>query len=450
MTDLGSVDHMSHYCVHGWAAIAGDPTTRLFVRVFVDGEEVGTTRADLYRADLRTVGISDGHSAYRFVFSRAPDPFKDHLIEVRERDSGAALPPGSNILPSLLGDSPASMLTFDSQVATADIRTAVFESGVWRLELDHVGPASDTIDPVCRHGTILSWTEAPLYDEMFEALGLARRAVSVSVYPDAEARVVFLDTVDRSQADGRLRIAIPAAIPPRMSQLSDENMTRVAGDGSHVGHFAATGVNTAHQIDGLIRRHFNKGFDGCGLILDWGIGSGRVAMQVKDYLAPNSRVVGSDVDSYNIAFGQEAFPDLEFIQSDFEPPLPFGDGEFDAAYGVSVFTHLTETAQTAWLKELRRVVKRGAPVIMTVHGQYAIWHTSRHDRGILDEMIRSGISDRTMDMGLGPKLSNQRYYRDTYHTRKYIELIWGEYFEILGYYSSHNLINQDYVVMTSE
>jgi ubiquinone/menaquinone biosynthesis C-methylase UbiE len=450
MSDIGSVDLVSHYCVHGWVADGDDPTKRRFVRVFVDGEEVGTTRADLFRPDLRAAGVSDGHSAYRFVFSAAPDPFKDHVVDVRERDSGAVLPPGPVLLPFLLHDSDTSMLTFDAQVATADIRTASSESGIWRLEVDHVGPASDIIAPVCKHGTILSWAEAPLYDEMFEALGLRRRAVSLSISPHADARLVFLDTVDELGAEKKFRIAIPAVIPPRMTQLSHENMARVAGNGSHVGMFAATGVNTAHQIDGLMRAHFNIGFDACGSILDWGIGSGRVAMQVKDYLAPNSRVVGADVDRYNVEFGREAFPDLEFTHSDFHPPLPFNQGEFDAVYDVSVFTHLTETAQMTWLKELRRVVKPGAPVIMTVHGQYAVWHMARQDRGILDEMVRNGISDRTMDMGLGPKLADRRYYRDTYHTRKYIEAVWSEYFDILGYYASANLINQDYVVMAAK
>ena len=81
---------------------------------------------------------------------------------------------------------------------------------------------------------------------------------------------------------------------------------------------------------------------------------------------PTSGVFGVDVDPYNIAFGKEAYPELSLSQSPLLPPLAFEDRSFDVIYGISVFTHLTESVQFAWLKELRRLVDRGSPVIGAV------------------------------------------------------------------------------------
>jgi len=167
-------------------------------------------------------------------------------------------------------------------------------------------------------------------------------------------------------------------------------------------------------------------------------------------VAPHSQVSGSDVDDLNVEFGKSHYPDIDFALSPFYPPLPCPDGSFDAVYGISVMTHLTEGAQFAWLKELRRVVKPGAPVILTVHGEYAIVDTARHDPLVLTSTVSRGISDHTYDMILGPKLRDKKYYRATFHSRKYIAREWTEYFDILAHYSCANGFLQDFVVLKAK
>ena len=53
------------------------------------------------------------------------------------------------------------------------------------------------------------------------------------------------------------------------------------------------------------------------------------------------------------------------------PPLLFPDCAFDLVFAISVFTHLDEQYQLAWLAELRRVAQPGAILFSppTVNGR---------------------------------------------------------------------------------
>jgi SAM-dependent methyltransferase len=53
------------------------------------------------------------------------------------------------------------------------------------------------------------------------------------------------------------------------------------------------------------------------------------------------------------------------------PALPFPDGYLDCVVAFSVFTHI-DSEDTAWLMELRRIVKPGGHVYLTIHDQ-ATW-----------------------------------------------------------------------------
>jgi SAM-dependent methyltransferase len=53
------------------------------------------------------------------------------------------------------------------------------------------------------------------------------------------------------------------------------------------------------------------------------------------------------------------------------PHLPFEDGSFDLAYCGSVFTHIRELAD-AWLLELRRVVRSGGHIYVTIHDKRSV------------------------------------------------------------------------------
>jgi SAM-dependent methyltransferase len=51
-----------------------------------------------------------------------------------------------------------------------------------------------------------------------------------------------------------------------------------------------------------------------------------------------------------------------------DPPLDFPDDTFDLVYSYSVLTHLSAERQKPWVAELRRVLKPGGYLLVTVHG----------------------------------------------------------------------------------
>ena len=65
-------------------------------------------------------------------------------------------------------------------------------------------------------------------------------------------------------------------------------------------------------------------------------------------------------------------PDLfglagEFVVNETMPPLPFPDRFFDFVYSISIFTHLPEAMQFAWLEEINRVLKAGGEAVISTH-----------------------------------------------------------------------------------
>lgn len=436
----GHVDAASHQHVAGWL-VGG--AQRRYARIFVDGVELGSARCDLWRPDLKEAGISDGHSGFRFVFSSPPDPTRSHTIEVRDRDDGSVLP-GITVLPSLLeGD---TMFEFDHLAVATHLRSAAWNDGAWHLTADLISHRNVPIEAVATGAKVEDLKEHP--PESILGDRARRKAVTLRLVPLRDAALASLDLVPPSIAETytrSCRLALPYGIPEYVRLIDHENMSRVSGPTVTSHLFAASGVNTAARLDAILQQEFGKPIAAHPRILDWGVGCGRVALPIKRILAPRSELHGCDVDDLNVNFSRRSFPDLNVVQAPFFPPLPYPDNYFDFVFGISVFTHLTAGAQFLWLSELRRITKPGAPLIMTTHGEYAILNAG--DDRVLVEAATSGISDQALDTNLGPKLKRSRYYRATYHTRKYIRETWTDFFDIVRHYSYANVSIQDYVVM---
>lgn len=99
-------------------------------------------------------------------------------------------------------------------------------------------------------------------------------------------------------------------------------------------------------------------------ILDFGAASGRVAVPLASLL-PKARIYCADVDEEAALLAAELLPArCSSIVSNENPPLPFPDRYFDAAYSVSVWSHFEPEHAMRWLAELRRLV-RGRLVVTT-------------------------------------------------------------------------------------
>lgn len=130
------------------------------------------------------------------------------------------------------------------------------------------------------------------------------------------------------------------------------------------------GAATAVEIDRVLERVDRRLADS-DAVLDFGCGSGRVLRFVHDRGRPGARFAGTDVDAPAIAWAGQHLPGMEWHVNRYRPPLPLGDAEFDLVYSVSIFSHLDEELQFAWLDEIARVTRPGGYALLSFHGPYA-------------------------------------------------------------------------------
>jgi len=103
-----------------------------------------------------------------------------------------------------------------------------------------------------------------------------------------------------------------------------------------------------------------------GALLDFGCGCGRVTRRWASL--DGVGVAGSDTSVDAVAWCRRNLPFARFSVNGPAPPLAFADESFDLVYALSVFTHLEEEAQLAWMRELRRVLRPGGLLLVTTHG----------------------------------------------------------------------------------
>jgi SAM-dependent methyltransferase len=108
------------------------------------------------------------------------------------------------------------------------------------------------------------------------------------------------------------------------------------------------------------------------------------------------------------------------------PPLDFPDRFFDLVYAVSVFTHLPESLQLAWLQELRRVTAPGGLVLLTVRGP------SYADTLSPEKRVELGAHGFVFSP-MPPHLQHlfPAWYQTATMTEDYIRRTWSVVFEIV-------------------
>jgi ubiquinone/menaquinone biosynthesis C-methylase UbiE len=123
-----------------------------------------------------------------------------------------------------------------------------------------------------------------------------------------------------------------------------------------------------------------------------------------------------------------------------EPPLPFPDKHLDRIYSISIFTHLPEAMQDAWLAELHRVLKPGGYLLTTKIDPFAY---------ALPEAVRAAAVETGFAYfgDAAPVDGLPDFYRLAYHTDDYVRRAWGCHFDVL-HVGSHDLNDtQDSVLL---
>lgn len=119
-------------------------------------------------------------------------------------------------------------------------------------------------------------------------------------------------------------------------------------------------VNTFESLGSPIRHDHQ--------VLDFGSGWGRIArFFLQD--VPLSNIHGLDVTPGFTDICRETFGSPNFHTCEPFPPTELKDGRFNFIVAYSVFSHLSESACTAWMKEFSRMLAPGGIVAVTTRGR---------------------------------------------------------------------------------
>lgn len=184
-------------------------------------------------------------------------------------------------------------------------------------------------------------------------------------------------------------------------------------------------------------------------ILDFGAGCSRILRWMGD-LGPAAELHGTDIDRIAIRWSRRNIPWARFGVNEGLPPFPYPDAFFDLVWGNSVFTHLDETYQDAWLRELRRVTTPGGVVLLTVNGRKP-WDgfvSSAPGNPAMqtyqETFERQGFLYVSNDSWTGIFPS---FYHSMFHRKEYVLDHWSQFLEPLDYREQAMLDFQDLVVL---
>ena len=219
-------------------------------------------------------------------------------------------------------------------------------------------------------------------------------------------------------------------------------LVRTQGNEAFV-RYVMYGATIANIINDAVLTYFGKHLSQFCSICDWGCGCARV-IQAIHQIAPSANITGLDIDSDNIDWCEDSIKYATFATVPLFPPTQIPDGQFDLLYGISVLTRLTRKAFDAWCDELRRIVRPGGTILVTINRGAALVRTGHE--GLITRAMHSGFDDAVVDKALDGKIADAEYYRSTYLSTSEAMRIFGTRFRVREILRQANGTSQDLVV----
>ena len=192
-------------------------------------------------------------------------------------------------------------------------------------------------------------------------------------------------------------------------------------------HFLIRGHRIVADMDATLRT-IGKDVSSFHDILDFGCGCGRVLRWLHDRVPSPRNLCGTDIDARAIRWCQSNLNYGRFSTNPGRPPLDAPDNQFDFVYAISVFSHLREDYQTAWIEELARVTRPGGIVLLTVHGPSC---TESLDPDQRRKFLAEGFVFQEAD---STKALFPRWYMASYQSPEYLRGAVSRSFHVLGQY----------------
>lgn len=101
-------------------------------------------------------------------------------------------------------------------------------------------------------------------------------------------------------------------------------------------------------------------------VLEWGCGCGRILRHLNTPDRPELH--GCDINSQLVGWCETNLPFVCVARNGIMPPLPYEDESFGLVFCFSVFTHLSEPAHHAWMREISRVLRADGFFLFSTRG----------------------------------------------------------------------------------
>ena len=157
-------------------------------------------------------------------------------------------------------------------------------------------------------------------------------------------------------------------------------------------------------------------------VWDLGSGCGRIARWMADeVISAGGSFHGSDINPRLVAWCAANLPGRYLINR-LRPPVKLGANSKDLVYAYSVLTHLRETATSAWLAEVARVLRPGGLALLTFH-----------DEDYARAWAPPGVADalETQDYIILNNALEGSNYMSSWITRRYFDQLAADQFEVL-------------------
>jgi len=239
-------------------------------------------------------------------------------------------------------------------------------------------------------------------------------------------------------------------IPPTSEQMARASgVSKKAAENWEI--YCRACKNRFNLVKSILELEFNFKLSG-KQVLDWGSAAGGVSILMDDVL--HASITAADVDEHSLKWLKKTCDSIHCVTLIPGKALPFADHSFDAIIGISVLTHIPSNLQEFYLSELHRITKKDGVAIITILSESACEFNRRNDRNPNmhphDEkqisrlgIIFSTYPETTLN---SMDFSKNMAYGITYHSRHYVNEIFGKYFHI-GSIEECGLPPQDVLVL---
>jgi len=441
----------------GWTRYLDDFADKVEVAIEVDGKVLFLGKADKYREDLEKAGYGDGKYGF---FETLPPKYFDgriHTVSITAVDGEALLSncPMDIQFENLHQFSPRFRKCHP--IEPWAIGSIKIESGWLTIRGMALPPDGDfsaaKFSVNSEEFDIIDWGVKPdrIGERYFYFPGaeksafVLRKNISCFIADKTEELVLSYTPFHLEPGANRYHNYYVPLLAENYPVPETERIDRVIGSEDEAKYLLG-GYTLSKQIENALEKLFSSEIQDFEHILDWGCGSGRLLRYLCKHAGQKTEIYGADVDYDNVNWCNLHLPDCRTILLNLMPPSKFEANFFDFIVGNSVLTHLNETTQFAWLKELRRISRPGAILFLTIQDVSDLVFES-YSTAKLKTLLKQGFLSPSVDNAISAFIADPEYYRSAYHSHKYIKKRWSKYFDIISILPKFSNNHQDLVVL---